>query len=59
MKKEWVKSVVLVVLGALIYSVGTQYFVVPAQIAPGGRGGHRSDDQPPHRAAHRYPDPAD
>lgn len=39
MKKERVKSVVLVVLGALIYSVGTQYFVVPAQIAPGGAVG--------------------
>ena len=39
MKKEWIKSVVLVVLGAVIYSVGTQYFVVPAQIAPGGAVG--------------------
>lgn len=39
MKKEWIKTVVLVVLGALIYSVGTQYFVVPAQIAPGGAVG--------------------
>lgn len=39
MKKEWLKSVALVVLGALIYSVGTQYFVVPAQIAPGGAVG--------------------
>ena len=39
MKKEWLKSVVLVVLGAVIYSVGTQYFVVPAQIAPGGAVG--------------------
>ena len=39
MKKEWIKSVVLVVLGALIYSVGTQYFIVPAQIAPGGAVG--------------------
>lgn len=39
MKKEWIKSVVLVVLGAVIYSVGTQYFVVPTQIAPGGAVG--------------------
>lgn len=39
MKREQIKSGVLVVLGALIYSVGTQYFVVPAQIAPGGAVG--------------------
>lgn len=39
MKNEWIKSVVLVVVGALIYSVGTQYFIVPAQIAPGGAVG--------------------
>lgn len=39
MKKNTIKDAVLVLAGALIYSLGTQYFIVPAQIAPGGAVG--------------------
>lgn len=39
MKKSTLKNVFLLVVGALIYSLGTQYFIVPAQIAPGGAVG--------------------
>ena len=39
MKKEKLKEIFLLVAGALIYSLGTQYFIVPAQIAPGGAVG--------------------
>ena len=39
MKQESVKNVLLLLAGAFVYSVGTQYFIVPAQIAPGGAVG--------------------
>lgn len=39
MKKESVRTVLLLAAGAVIYSVGTAYFIVPAQIAPGGAVG--------------------
>ena len=39
MKKANLKEIFLLVAGALIYSLGTQYFIVPAQIAPGGAVG--------------------
>ena len=39
MNKNTMKDAVLVLVGALIYSLGTQYFIVPAQIAPGGAVG--------------------
>ena len=37
--KESVRDMLLLVIGALIYSVGTQSFIVPANIAPGGAVG--------------------
>ena len=37
--KEAVRDMLLLVIGALIYSVGTQSFIVPANIAPGGAVG--------------------
>lgn len=37
--KASVRDILLLVIGALIYSVGTQSFIVPANIAPGGAVG--------------------
>ena len=34
--KHSVKNFVLLAAGILIYSFGTQFFIVPAEIAPGG-----------------------
>lgn len=34
-----IKDILLLLVGVLIYSLGTQYFIVPAQIAPGGAVG--------------------
>ena len=39
MNQSKLKEMFLLVAGALIYSLGTQYFIVPAQIAPGGAVG--------------------
>ena len=39
MNRTKLKEIFLLVAGALIYSLGTQYFIVPAQIAPGGAVG--------------------
>lgn len=39
MKKETIKTTILLILGVVIYSLGTEYFVVPAKIAPGGAVG--------------------
>lgn len=36
LKKESIKDVLLLLVGALIYSVGTHCFVTPANVAPGG-----------------------
>lgn len=38
-KKEAVKDLFLLILGAVIYSIGTKCFIVPANIAPGGAVG--------------------
>lgn len=39
LKKETVRDTALLLIGALIYSIGTQCFVTPANIAPGGAVG--------------------
>ena len=39
MKNEKIKDFILLIIGVFVYSLGTQYFIVPAQIAPGGAVG--------------------